>query len=193
MDQSSKYKNDRTIGLENQTAAIKTIPTKTLHKEDNFAARIKSAKISPIKKLERIYEFMSELYGYVSNYTPCGKGCSSCCHYNVTVSELEIAYIERNTNHKRMKQIIPKRDFHGEPCPFLKNNKCSIYEFRPFVCRRHHALTPDNYWCHPDNCNEYEFSFIQFSGVEDAFKYVRIDGVCDDLKDIRQIFADVKQ
>lgn len=32
------------------------------------------------------------------------------------------------------------------PCPFLENNLCEIYPARPFVCRKHYALSD------PENC-----------------------------------------
>jgi Fe-S-cluster containining protein len=36
------------------------------------------------------------------------------------------------------------------PCPFLKNNACTIYEVRPYVCAGLVSITPRE-WCAPDH------------------------------------------
>lgn len=68
----------------------------------------------------------------------CKKGCSHCCHVPVMVTAMEAFYIQTKTGRKaneirRKKERTRKPD--GSPCPFLKANSCSIYEFRPLACR----------------------------------------------------------
>jgi Fe-S-cluster containining protein len=36
----------------------------------------------------------------------------------------------------------------GQPCPFLLDNRCQVYAFRPFACRMHFSLSPPG-WCRP--------------------------------------------
>ena len=37
-----------------------------------------------------------------------------------------------------------------QPCPFLKENLCQIYPYRPLACRMHFSLTPPH-WCRPSH------------------------------------------
>lgn len=39
------------------------------------------------------------------------------------------------------------------PCPFLKNQKCTIYDVRPWVCSAKNSISPPE-WCAPTNDNE---------------------------------------
>ncbi|EOZ4894389.1 YkgJ family cysteine cluster protein [Pseudomonas aeruginosa] len=130
-------------------------------------------------------ELLGEIGAYVAPSTPCRKGCSSCCHFTVTVSEIEMQYIEAHTKYKRLKQALPAEDFHGQACPFLKSNSCSIYSVRPFVCRRHHSLAPSSEWCAPEKSFAAEFPQLKSSEVETAFDALRVSSP---VWDIRQVF-----
>ncbi|HGN3115172.1 TPA: YkgJ family cysteine cluster protein [Pseudomonas aeruginosa] len=162
------------------------LPAQLIKKESSIADRLAKARISPLKRLEAIYELLGEIGAYVAPSSPCKKGCSSCCHFGVTVSEVEIQYIETNTKHRRLKQILPKADFHGQACPFLKNNACSIYSARPFVCRRFHSLAPTAEWCEPDKSFAGEFPLLKSSELETAFDALRVGSP---VLDIRQVFG----
>jgi Fe-S-cluster containining protein len=79
----------------------------------------------------------------------CKKGCSHCCHIWVSASApelLSIAKIVRARGdeaiakvreaHEATKQFdIGTRAGHPYPCPMLKEDACTIYEFRPQGCR----------------------------------------------------------
>ena len=49
----------------------------------------------------------------------------------------------------------------GIPCPFLDDNRCLIYEVRPWVCVSIAATTPAE-WCHPSHPNWSKRSIIEF-------------------------------
>lgn len=165
------------------------IPKHLSNKEDHFSDKIQKAKTNPAKKLSSLYDFMNDLYKYVSTYTPCKKGCNNCCHYSVTISEIEIKYIERHTKNKRNKPYHHQKSFHGTPCPFLIDKSCSIYHARPFVCRRHVTLTNTNTWCDPKISNNEKFPLLQFSSIDEAYKHILIKSESFDLFDIRQVFG----
>ena len=160
-------------------------PAKLLKKESAIADRLSQVKLSPLKKLEAVYELLGEIGAHIAPSTPCKKGCSSCCHYGVTVSEIEVQYIEARTKHKRLKQMLPNEDFHGQACPFLKENSCSIYLARPFVCRRHHSLAPTPEWCAPDKSAAGDFTRLESSELKNAFDALRVGSP---VWDIRQVF-----
>jgi len=92
-------------------------------------------------------------------YIFCKAGCSHCCEKGqYPVTKIELAYlllgfsqlpneqkIEIIEKIKKLKQEklkfetenpASKEGFMYE-CPFLKNNKCSVYEFRAVICRTH--------------------------------------------------------
>lgn len=73
----------------------------------------------------------------------CKKGCSACCEKgDYPISELELQYLmqgymgldnELKTEVQRNFSVIEK----GGKCPFLINSECSVYEYRPIICRVH--------------------------------------------------------
>lgn len=172
----------------NQQKVVASIPARLQAKEDRFLDQMRRAKVGPAKKLEMLYSLMEELSQAISPLTPCKKGCSSCCHYKVSISEIEVAYIEKNTKHRRLKTLAPKQDFHGQACPFLRSGSCSIYSSRPFVCRRHNALTPNAYWCHHERSDR-EFPLVGFTNVDQVFDEIRLETNAGEPYDIRQVFG----
>lgn len=179
-------KEDQAYACTNCERLVTGFPAALLKQESTIHTRLSQAKISPLKKLAAIYELLDSIGAYVASATPCKKGCSNCCHYSVTVSEVEIKYIETHTQRKRLKVPLPPTNFHGQPCPFLKNDACGIYAARPFVCRRFHALAPTAEWCAPDKSFLGEFSQIQSSEIENAFNALRVGSP---VLDIRQTFG----
>ena len=77
------------------------------------------------------------------NYIQCKKGCSFCCEkgdYPITQMELEYlmqGYIALSDNEKQIVQKNIKTIKKGGACPFLINQECSIYQYRPIICRTH--------------------------------------------------------
>lgn len=82
----------------------------------------------------------------------CRAGCSSCCHQMVLCTPFEIFLIARYLLDKkstseldaikaRLSKLSPlpldtdARYGRDKPCAFLENERCSIYEQRPLVCR----------------------------------------------------------
>ncbi|MBR1776310.1 YkgJ family cysteine cluster protein [bacterium] len=78
-----------------------------------------------------------------SQYINCSLGCSFCCEKGeYHLSELELNYLMKGflTLSDEVKQIVHSNFIimkKGEACPFLVNKKCSVYEYRPIVCRVH--------------------------------------------------------
>ena len=73
----------------------------------------------------------------------CHRGCAACCrtHTSIPVTPIELVgiswhvteKIEGSTREKLQSQL--QKHQSGEACPFLVDNVCSIYEFRPYACR----------------------------------------------------------
>ncbi len=83
----------------------------------------------------------------------CKAGCVHCCVYSRTIEilpseafymanmlklRMDKAEIEQLVGTLKVRSQTPEGgDFS---CVFLKKHKCSIYDIRPFTCRRHHSL-----------------------------------------------------
>jgi Fe-S-cluster containining protein len=176
---------DQQFARDNCTRIIASFPLGILKKEERLVARLGVSKLSPLKTLAAIYEFMDDIAKYITP-TPCKKGCSSCCHYAVSISEVEVQFIEQVAKKKRLKVAGQPGSFNGRPCPFLVNGGCSIYAVRPYSCRRHHSLAPTAEWCAPEKSFAGDFARVQFSEVQLAFDLLR--GLRT-LGDIRQVFG----
>lgn len=180
------YETARRFAEDNLERIIKQMPPHLVAKEEKLFTKLCRHKESYYRKLERIYAFLDELNLLIGQYAPCHKGCSDCCHIEVSISSLEVKYIETKLG------IVPtwtgnKKQFFGTPCPFLDNNSCLIYDYRPFVCRRHHALFDNPEWCQLDLCNKYEFPQIRCSEVEKSYNLIVKESSAS-LYDIRQVF-----
>jgi len=97
---------------------------------------------------------------YKKSCATCSKGCSSCCHTEVSVSNTEVDLIMEYCNKKGIKinkdylikQLksspgMKRYKAGNSACVFLKDNLCSIYEIRPFVCRIYRVAS------NPINCS----------------------------------------
>ena len=94
----------------------------------------------------------------------CKVGCSYCCYAQVSLTPPEAVFIghfikenyslrqtdalmKRSTGNIRLtkgKSLEERIDiWEKTPCIFLENDKCSIYEVRPFICRAWHSLSVD--------------------------------------------------
>lgn len=86
---------------------------------------------------------LGEYFKNQAEFVSCKKGCSYCCQKgDYPISELELqylmkGYISLNNETKLLIQKNIKNIQKGEQCPFLINNYCSLYTYRPIICRVH--------------------------------------------------------
>ncbi|MFW6006930.1 MAG: YkgJ family cysteine cluster protein [Halanaerobiales bacterium] len=115
------------------------------------------------KKVDEIVHKLNQKY--MTEYD-CRK-CGNCCKkLTITLTDEEIKDISEylNISCEKMKEkyIERKTDYgyilQSRSCPFLKNNKCSIYEYRPEVCRSFPNL-------HKKNINHRLLSIIENSSL----------------------------
>jgi len=171
---------------------ILSLPLNLKKEEANLVIRFSKHKGNSLTKLEALYDFMNKLYGFIKQYTPCKKSCSHCCYYEISLSEVEIQFIERSLKIKRSKNEY-LGDFYGVPCPFLKNQVCSIYFHRPFVCRRHVILHNSSTYCHVDVANKHETLLPRFSEVDKVYEMIILQENQSDIIDIKEILFDIRK
>ena len=101
----------------------------------------------------------------------------------IELSHLEAEEISAKTGIEI--STSPYRNHTSEPCPFLKDENCSIYDHRPFFCRTHVAFTRTAFWCAPDKCDNAKMPMIAFPNLLQAY----IDLPKGQIRDIRETFA----
>lgn len=144
-----KYKtSEETLKFMEQYMVDGRIPYRNeyLKEKQDFLSSL-NGNYKDLSKLKKFFTYVDLINSNIEDFIVCQKGCAFCCKIPVQISELEVKYIERNTKYKR--QDI--KDINvNEYCPFLDKTKgiCSIYEFRPLVCRT--FFTFDN----PSYCEE---------------------------------------
>jgi len=75
----------------------------------------------------------------------CAEGCARCCHRRFDVFEVEaapiraaLAGLERDNPalRRRLRTQADAPD-HADKCALLVDDRCSVYEQRPLICRSH--------------------------------------------------------
>ena len=95
------------------------------------------------KFLEDLDKKLENYFNSQASYIFCQKGCADCCKKgDYPMTDLEIKYLmigyeKLDLNIKTIVQQNIKTMKKGGCCPFLINNDCSVYKFRPIVCRVH--------------------------------------------------------
>lgn len=96
-------------------------------------------------RLRQLRALVTDVTSHVKANTACRRGCSHCCHIPVIIHEEEAAMIGEEIGRKAQRPARwwrKDRDLkafdssYANPCTFLVNNECSIYEHRPLACRQ---------------------------------------------------------
>jgi uncharacterized protein len=167
-----------------------SLPDSIKEREEKLFGKMLSQKFNSLNKLKMLYSEIDIIYSHLGKMIVCDRGCSHCCYQDIAISELEVEYILKNTKAKRVRPEIVPNALNG-PCPFLKNHKCSIYLFRPFLCRRHVSLANSPRWCEQDVCNKYEFPLFSSSEVDKSYAYLLVSSQKEKMyNNIRQVFRE---
>lgn len=161
-------------------------------RDDVIASTIALENSSVRSKLGKVYALLSEVSQAADGFVACGKGCSSCCKMNVSVTSIEAERLASLTGRAMARVQHPvahaQARFAGVPCPFLVNEECSVYEARPYACRAHFSFDDTAFWCHPDRAYVGGMGQLELGGAKEA--YLHIAG-CSSLRgfaDIRDFF-----
>jgi Fe-S-cluster containining protein len=107
----------------------------------------------PFKALESLYDLLDRVYTHANGLIACKKGCSYCCHMQVIVTQMEADFIAVRSGVAAKRLAIsgnPQAESwisSSRPCPFLRENQCSIYAYRPVNCRTHVSFEQDAQKC----------------------------------------------
>ena len=106
-------------------------------------------------KRARVIKIADEHVMALTAYAACKVGCSHCCRLSIPILEHEAKKLEEASGramtrlvHRSLEEVaLAGLQFVGKPCPFLVDDRCSVYESRPLVCRVHHSLNEDDSAC----------------------------------------------
>jgi len=107
-------------------------------------------------RFAKLNTMASEIATAISPHAACAPQCAQCCHISVALSALEAQRIASAYGLSitpapgDQDEAVLQRTYFGEPCPFVHDNQCSIYEHRPLACRLHFSLDADAYFCQTD-------------------------------------------
>lgn len=188
MDEPDEKEQSRYRAKKNCDTIAHMLPFYLRSQEEQLVTKFRKHSGNSLTKLRSLYEFMGELSEYVQKCSPCKKGCSHCCHIEVSISELEAEYIKKIEGIKPTKAAVTGNTY-GSPCPFLKKGSCSIYKSRPFVCRRHVTVDDSPRWCHIDVCNSIELTFPRFTEVDSVYDILVQESGLFKRFDIRELFT----
>lgn len=119
---------------------------------DRKLARIVYENRSLRSKIAAIWKVADDMGALTGDAVACKRGCSHCCHIAVGVprqeAELIGERIGRKPLHAEARTHFEDFDWgYHNPCAFLRDGECSIYEHRPLACRVHYSVDTDNVLC----------------------------------------------
>lgn len=96
--------------------------------------------------IEGVDDLTSQLNERYQAHLQCGAGCSGCCQHHLSVFAVEAAALTDAiralpaAQQRRIRQQaseVKEHEAKGEAvaCPLLVDNRCSVYESRPLICR----------------------------------------------------------
>lgn len=184
----------RQTSAERASAYIGGLAPGLAAREDRIAADLAAQNASLKSKLAKATRLMDELADAASSYVACRPGCSACCKMNVSITVLEaerLATVSGKRLASVVRPIAHKQDrFAGIPCPFLKDEKCSVYADRPLACRAHFSFAADNYACQPENAYVGGMGMVRFDGVHKAYLDIAGATALKGFADIRDFFPE---
>ena len=142
--------------------------------------------------------------------TSCTKGCSYCCYHPILVSPAEALYIKNRLRfapqildkikpewhiwHQKAQNLLKPLDAHnvlefqrkylemGIKCPFLLDNLCSIYSFRPLICQTYFTQnSPDTCKAGETDANCTDFHLEKVRQLNDICKKFNFDNASFNL------------
>ncbi len=93
--------------------------------------------------LEKLDKKLQSYFDEHKDFICCKAGCSACCEKgDYPISQLELEYLMQGfislDNETKIKvQENIKSMVKGGKCPFLISSLCSVYPYRPIICRVH--------------------------------------------------------
>lgn len=165
---------------------IKKIEQLSRQREDEnweFSCFLKGSDHS----IAKIDSTVHHLYQEVSAQIDCTR-CGNCCRViqpNLTSTDIKrlASQLESTIKEFRLRFLQQNNEgegsvFNVQPCPFLKNNRCEVYENRPRDCRSYPHLHKREFVFRVNqaffNCSVCPIVFNVFEGLKQALWPIRL-------------------
>jgi Fe-S-cluster containining protein len=136
-------------------ATIEKHPWMEQNKLFRLADRLATEKSRFELRRLKLLNLANQFNAAIREFTPCKSGCAYCCSDITMIYEHE-AKLMSAASGKPYQRILKRSEveaislaeiYAGQPCQFLSDNQCSIYNSRPLICRLHHSLADTSEPC----------------------------------------------
>ena len=139
------------MNIETDLNKIKILAEKRENENIKFRSYLKNLEI----EIEELDNFVYKINDEVTSQIDCTK-CGNCCKsvkpvldnedINKFSKGLKITPKEILDNYcKVSEEEVNKYEFKSIPCPFLKDNNCTNYEYRPKDCQSYPHLQKEDF------------------------------------------------
>ena len=155
MADRTKEETDR-VAAPRVKAFYDTMPAQVQQETAALPKRMATMNARTSIKIGQLNAAADKVFAHVDGLVACRRGCSHCCHIAVRITVAEAQYIGEHIGlapkPAPRKSAYDIKDFSDQtPCPFLVNDECSIYPWRPLECRSNFNFDQDNHWCLYEN------------------------------------------
>lgn len=93
---------------------------------------------------EEAWKAAAELFPEDLKRVECKEGCAFCCQEPLQVHILDAVAVAGGRRGQPLNYQLPTRERQRlksifQPCPFLQDQRCSVYSHRPVICRAYHS------------------------------------------------------
>jgi Fe-S-cluster containining protein len=168
----------KALALQKSEQIINSIPQSLIVRIQNFTAAVPRSNDSTDTLLKKLYQITDELNSYIAPKAACGKGCSHCCYVRVPITDIEAAFITKNTgvSHTKVRSSAePPLSFYSKttPCALLASDgTCSVYSSRPFSCRTYNNIDDDEWYCLFENWQVENRPMFGSKPLDEAYKAI---------------------
>jgi Fe-S-cluster containining protein len=149
--QAQRWNDPRT--QDDARARVALVNVRAKANEPRLTSQLKQLDKAPAIK-HKIYWLrqMAETFAdAVAPQAACSDACDGCCYQPVSVTLQEAELISREIGVPLQTptewSTLPVMKYAGQPCPFLQDARCSIYQHRPMVCRLIFNMDADSLLC----------------------------------------------
>ena len=149
--QAERWNDPRT--QEDARARLALVNVRAKANEQRLNTQLRQLDKAPAIK-HKIYWLrqMAETFAdAVAPQAACADACDGCCHQPVSVTLEEAQLISKETGVPLRKpeqwNTLPVMKYAGQPCSFLQDSRCTIYQHRPMVCRLIFNMDADALLC----------------------------------------------